>query len=174
MISSCTLNIILQNFAAKYGFLKSSSVDSTIKDVIQSCQGFLKCSKVFHHIKIVFNPPASAGETRDAASIPESGRSPGGGHGNPLQYSGLENPMDRGAWRATVHKITASQTRLKLLSTQAPTTCHLLSRSAAHSPFPGILDSDSSAVEPRGAPWGSRLLLFAGPSAMKKKLRCDS
>ena len=99
---------------------------------------------------------------------------PGEGNGNPLQYSCLENPMDRGAWQATVHKITKSQTRLKLLSTQAPRTCHLLSRSAAHSPFPGILDSNSSAVEPRGAPWGSRLVLFAGPSAMKKKLRCDS
>ena len=48
---------------------------------------------------------------------PWSGRSPGGGHGNPLQYSCLENPMDRGAWRATVHKVTKSQIRLKRLST---------------------------------------------------------
>ena len=40
-----------------------------------------------------------------AGSIPESGRSPGGGHGNPLLYSGLENPMDRGAWQATVHEV---------------------------------------------------------------------
>ena len=45
-------------------------------------------------------------------SIPGSGRSPGGGHGNPLQYSCLENPMDRGAWWATVHGVTKSQTRL--------------------------------------------------------------
>ena len=123
---------------------------------------------------MVKNPPASAGETRDAGSIPESGRSPGGGHGNPLQYSCLENPMDRGAWRATIHKVTKSQVRLKQRSTQAPMTHHLLSRSAAHSPFPGILDSNSSAVEPRGVPWGSKLVLFAGPSAMKKKLMCDS
>ena len=43
-------------------------------------------------------------------SIPGSGRSPGGGHGNPLQYSCLENSMDRGAWRATVHRVTKSQT----------------------------------------------------------------
>ena len=50
-------------------------------------------------------------------SIPESGRSPRGRWGNPLQYSCLENPMDRGAWRAPVHGITASQTRLKQLST---------------------------------------------------------
>ena len=49
---------------------------------------------------MVKNPPASAG---GLGLIPGSGRSPGGGHGNPLQYSCLENPMDRGAWRATVH-----------------------------------------------------------------------
>ena len=49
---------------------------------------------------VVKNPPASAGDTRDPDSIPASGRSPGGGHGNPLQYSCLENPMDRVAWQA--------------------------------------------------------------------------
>ena len=48
----------------------------------------------------------------DAGSIPESGRSPGEGNGNPLKYSCLENPMDKGAWRATVHGVTKSQTRL--------------------------------------------------------------
>ena len=46
----------------------------------------------------------------DAGLIPGSGQSPGGGHGNPLQYSGLENPMDKGDWQATVHKIAESQT----------------------------------------------------------------
>ena len=46
---------------------------------------------------------------RDAGSIPGSGRSPGGGHGNPLQYSCLKNPMDRGAWRATVHRVAKNQ-----------------------------------------------------------------
>ena len=51
-------------------------------------------------------------------SIPGLGRSPGGGHGNPLQYSLLENPMDRGAWQATVHGVAKSQTRLKGLSTR--------------------------------------------------------
>ena len=55
------------------------------------------------------NLPANAG---DMGSIPEWGRSPGGGYGNPLQYSGLENPMDRGAWWATVHKTAKSWTRL--------------------------------------------------------------
>ena len=53
---------------------------------------------------------ANAGDFRDAGSIPGSGRSPGGGHGNPLQYSCLENSMDRGAWQATDHGVTKSQT----------------------------------------------------------------
>ena len=51
---------------------------------------------------VVKNLPTKAREVRDVGSVPGSGRSPGGGHGNPLQYSCLENPMDRGAWRATV------------------------------------------------------------------------
>ena len=52
-------------------------------------------------------------------SIPGSGRPPGGGHGNPLQYSCLENPMDRGAWRPIVHSVIRSQTQLKRLSAHA-------------------------------------------------------
>ena len=58
---------------------------------------------------MVKNPPASAG---DPGSIPGSGRSPGGGHGNPLQYAHPENSMDRGAWRATVHVVAKSRTGL--------------------------------------------------------------
>ena len=61
----------------------------------------------------VKNPPANAGDVRDADSIPGLGRTPGGGHGNPLQYSCLENPMDRGFWQATVHRVAKSWTRLK-------------------------------------------------------------
>ena len=61
----------------------------------------------------VKNSSANANDIRDLGLIPGSERSPGGGHGNPLQCSCLENPMDRGAWRATVHWITKSQTRLK-------------------------------------------------------------
>ena len=61
---------------------------------------------------MVKNLPANAGDTRDMGSIPESGRSTGGGHGNLLQYSCLDNPMDRGASWATVHGIAKSQTRL--------------------------------------------------------------
>ena len=59
---------------------------------------------------MVKNPPANAGDPRDAGSILGSGRSPGGGNGNPLQYSCLGNSMDRGAWRATVHEVTKSGT----------------------------------------------------------------
>ena len=61
---------------------------------------------------VVKNPPANTGDVREAGPIPGSGRSPGGGHGNPLQYSRLENPMDRRAWRATVHRVAKSQTQL--------------------------------------------------------------
>ena len=62
------------------------------------------------------NLAANAGDVRDMVSIPGSGRSPGGEHGNPLQYSCLENPMDRGAWLATVHGAIKSQTRLSDLA----------------------------------------------------------
>ena len=68
---------------------------------------------------MVKNPPANAGDTGDIGLIPGSGRSPGGGHGNPLQYSCLENSMDRGAWWATVRGVTERRTRLNRLSTHA-------------------------------------------------------
>ena len=61
----------------------------------------------------VRNLPANAGDTRDAGSIPGLGRSPGRGNGNPFQYSCWENSTNRGTWRATVHGIAKSQTRLK-------------------------------------------------------------
>ena len=59
---------------------------------------------------MVKNMPATEGDVRDVGSIPGLGRSPGEGHDNPLHYSCLENPMDRGAWRATVHRVAQSQT----------------------------------------------------------------
>ena len=62
------------------------------------------------------NTPANGGDIRDVGSIPELGRSFGGGHGNPFQCSCLENPVDRGAWQATVHAVTESRTRLKRLA----------------------------------------------------------
>ena len=70
--------------------------------------GFLQAALV------VKNTPADAGDVRDVASTPGSGRSPGGGHGNPLQYSCLENPMDRGVWWFTVHRVAESDTAKQL------------------------------------------------------------
>ena len=58
-------------------------------------------------------PPASAGGIRDVGLVPELGKSPGEGNGSALQYSCLENPMDRGAWQAPVHRVAKSQTQLK-------------------------------------------------------------
>ena len=68
-------------------------------------------------VLVVKNPPANAGDVRDLGSIPGLGRASGGGHDNPLQYSSLENPMERKAWQATVHEISKSRTWLKQLST---------------------------------------------------------
>ena len=66
---------------------------------------------------MVKNPPVNAGDVRETGSTRGSGRSPGGGCGNPLRYSCLKNPRDRGAWWAAVHRVTKKQTRLKSLST---------------------------------------------------------
>ena len=64
---------------------------------------------------VVKNLPANERDIGDSVLIPGSGRSPGGGHGNTLQYSCLENPKDRGAWQVTVHRVSKSGTRLKQL-----------------------------------------------------------
>ena len=68
-------------------------------------------------VPVVKNLSADAGDMRDAGLIPGLGKSPGRGHGNLLQYSCLEDPMDRGAWRATVHGLAKNWTILKQLST---------------------------------------------------------
>ena len=73
---------------------------------------------------MVKNQPANAADTRDTGSISGLGRPPGVGNGNPLQYSCLENPMDRGAWQATVHGIAKSQARL---STHTSVTAIIIS-----------------------------------------------
>ena len=70
---------------------------------------------------VVKNPLANAGDIADSGSIHGSGRSPGEGHGNPLQYSHLENPMDRGAWRASVREVMTEATQ--------PAACTLLEHS---------------------------------------------
>ena len=76
-----------------------------------------------HVMLVVNNLPANAGDVRDGGVIVGSGRSPGGGHGNPLQYAWLENPMDRGAWQATVHRVTKSWTWLRWLNTHECMSC---------------------------------------------------
>ena len=60
--------------------------------------------------QVVKNPSSDAGDSREVSSVPGWGRSPGGGNGNPLQYSCLDNPMDKGAWWATVPGVTKCQT----------------------------------------------------------------
>ena len=62
---------------------------------------------------MIKNLPANAGDIRDMGLIPGLARRPGGGHGNPFQYSCLENPKDKGAWQAVVHRVTKSRTQLK-------------------------------------------------------------
>ena len=80
----------------------------------------------------VKNLPATQEMQANVSFIPGLGRSSEGGHGNPLQYSCLENPMDRGAWRSTVHGVTQSQTRLKLLSTKESDTTEATERAPKH------------------------------------------
>ena len=85
-------------------------------------QGYLNVCWASQVVLVVKNLLASTGDLTDASnvdSIPGSGRSPRGGHGNPVQYSCLENPMDRRAWRATVHRVAKSQTWMKWLSMHA-------------------------------------------------------
>ena len=65
---------------------------------------------------LVKNLPANAGDMKDTGSIPGLGRSPGGGHGNPLPYSCLENTVDRGTWWVIAHRVTKSQIQLKCKS----------------------------------------------------------
>ena len=74
---------------------------------------------------MVKNSPANTGDIRDVGSIPGLGRSPGRGHSNPLQYSCLENPMDRGAWWATVHRVAQSWTSCSNLACMQTRTCLL-------------------------------------------------
>ena len=74
------------------------------------------CISGFPGELVVKNPPASSGDLREMGSIPGLGRSPGGGHGNPPQYSCQENLMERGAWKFTVHRVAKSWTWLKWLS----------------------------------------------------------
>jgi len=134
---------------------------------------------------VVENLPDSAGDAGDVGLIPGSERSPEGGHGNPLQYSCLENPMDRGAWQATVHRVAKSQTWLEWFSTPSSSVFHTKKSSISgldiphskppsprskptliHCPPLSILlwagKWDIWAVSPYSLPSGLQLLLASG------------
>ena len=83
-----------------------------IPSILNTDCDILFWSYYFQVALVVKSPPANAGAIGNLGSIPGSGRSPGEGTGNPFQYSCLENPIDRGAWRATVHGVAKSRTRL--------------------------------------------------------------
>ena len=89
---------------------------NTTKALKTVCVCVQRVRHKYQLVLVVKNPPANAGDIRDTGSIPGSGKSPGEGNGNPLQYSCLENPTERGAWWATVHQ---SWTWLKQLSMHA-------------------------------------------------------
>ena len=92
-----------------YGCFFKGSKNTNLKQYMHS----YRASQV---VLVLKNLPANAGDVRNVALIPGLGRFPGGGHGNPLQYSCRENPIDRGAWWATVHRFAKRQIQLKQLS----------------------------------------------------------
>ena len=94
----------------------SSPAYSSQRGYFKQCNILVNPSQM---VLVVKNPPTNAGDTEDVDSIPGSGRSVGEGHGDSLQYSCLENPLDRGAWLATVHSVTLSWTQQKQLSTSS-------------------------------------------------------
>ncbi|XP_060265521.1 coiled-coil domain-containing protein 25 isoform X8 [Ovis aries] len=83
-------------------------------DELRSYSSLMKAENMSSNqvAKVIKNPPANAGDTRDVGLIPGLGGSPGGRNSNPLQHSCLENPMDRGAWQAAVHGVAKSWTQL--------------------------------------------------------------
>ena len=99
---TCCIRKVRQEF--QYGDLGHQGTVRQLDDK------HISCSLAYPVVLVVKNPPASAGDVRDTGLIPGSGRFPGGGHGKPLQYSCLGNSMDKGAWQATVHRVTKSQT----------------------------------------------------------------
>ena len=101
-------------------------------EVKQLCMHLL--SKLASQVALVVNnPTANAGDMTEVGLIPGLGRYPGEGHGNPLQYSWLENPVDRGAWWAMVHRVMKGQTQLKWLSTKCSYANFLLFVCLKHS-----------------------------------------
>ena len=113
-------------------------------------------------VLVVKNLPASVGDEREVSSIPGSGRSPGGGHGNPVQYSCLENPIDRAAWRATVHGVAKSQTQLKWLSmhTHLIPITHTLFEDTLFLNLTRCIQRIFSSSEKVATKWNVRLILM--------------
>ena len=108
--------------------------------------------------------PTRVGDTRDLGLVPASGRPPGGGHGSPLQYSCLENPTDRGAWRATVHGVAKNRTQVSKFShsvvpdsatpwtsaRQAPLSMRFCRQGYwSGLPFPSPWDPPNPGIKPR-------------------------
>ena len=101
-----------KGYPLQYSGLENSM--DCIADEVSKSQTRLSDLRFHFQVALVIeNLPASAGDVRDKGSIPELGRSLRGGQGNPLQYSCLGNPMDRSAWRATIHRVAKSLIQLK-------------------------------------------------------------
>ena len=109
---------------------------------------------------VVKNPPTNAGETRDEGLIPGLGRSPWGRHGNPLQYSCLENPMDTGVWWAAVHRVQKSWKGLKGLGTHAHTSI----RKGDCYAKPGFLQISTTNIWGQRRQWHPTPVLLPGKS----------
>ena len=109
-----TKTVFIQKVDMSTKCITQSLASSECSKIQAACQGF--CSGISgcgtsQVALVVKNSPANAGNVRDTSSIPGWGRSPGGGHGDSLQCSCLENPTDRGAWRAAVHRVRESRVR---------------------------------------------------------------
>ena len=120
--SSPAYLLILKTAQWKTGY--KNMLGFCLLSTIIICDNILRASIIFRInfpqvALVVKNLPANAGDVRDVGSIAGSERPPGGGNGNPLQRSCLENPKDRGTWWATVHGVAKSWTRLRQLSAHA-------------------------------------------------------
>ena len=141
---------------------------------------WISLSLSLSQMTLVKNSPASVGDIRDAGLIPGSGRSPGREHGNSLQDSCLKNPLDRGAWQATVHRVAQSWTGLKQLSMPSVfaaaaaakssqsclTLCDPIDGSPPGSPVPGLSNLRTHLSFPR--------ILFPLEEQIKERKFLDS